>query len=938
MVADQLVQAGPPGDLVGRDDELDRIAEAARLAATGRGRAVLLRGPAGIGKTGVLLSALERLGDSATRTLTAHCPETGSGAYRTVRALFASLQGTEFEGSARLALPALAAEQAAGETASGTYAVLHGLHWLAADLTAEGLLVLAVDDVQWCDENSLRFLAFLLRRAENLPLLVLLTQRVDGVAQADALGEIAAMPLCDTADLPALEPEAVAELLTGALREPPGADFAARCAQVTGGNPFLINRVLRRLREDPAGARTDVERLDELGRTVVLRSLLDRLSDRAMAVARAVAILPGEQLELIASLAGIHQRMTATALREMREHDLAVSASGAGFVHDFVRQEVLERTPPAELDRLRERAAMLLNDVGRPAEEVAVLLLALPGEPSPWMAGVLRDAATRAEQRGAPGVAARCLERVLLVHGSDVAVLTQAARVAEPVTGLRYLERALELIDDPRARVPIAVQYAVSSLTAQNSVRAFEVVSAALDELDAVLGTDPGDVDRTLRTLAESVLLISGMDEKSTLSRIETRFRNVVPPPGDTSAERQLLSMLAALGTLFNRPAAEVAEQARQVLRIDDMEGGGWAFMGAALPLYLADDNESALAALGKLIEHAQRSGQAWTYCLAISTRAMVHHWTGDLTEALADAQTCHEVLVQESWAEAMTMPQIALAGALTAQGEPARAEELLNGITRSRFEDFSMEYHQFLMASARAREGAGDAEGALERLFRCAQSLREAGIANPVFAPWWFDAARILGDLGRLDEGMQAAEHGAVLAQQWGTRRAQGMALAARGAVTEGRAAVPLLSEAVRVLADSPGKLEHAKAEHLLGRALLRVGEPEGAREHLRSALDLSVLRRDHAQVAASSAALLAAGGRLRQGTDSPVHALSGSERRVAARAAEGATNREIAESLFLTVRTVELHLTSAYRKLGVRGRAELAGVLDNDPAVSVP
>ncbi|WP_243793684.1 AAA family ATPase [Saccharopolyspora gloriosae] len=888
MVADHRVRVGLPGRLVGRDDELDRIAEAARIAATGAGRAVLLRGPAGIGKTGVLRSALDRLDGHAARTLTARCPETGSGPYSAVRALFEPLHGAEFAGSSRLALPALAPEQATGDTANGTYAVLHGLHWLAADLAAEGLLVLAVDDVQWCDENSLRFLAFLLRRAEDLPLLVLLTQRSDGAAP-EALGEIAGMPLCETLELPALDPEAVAELLACSLPEPPTSGFAARCAQVTGGNPFLLNRVLRRLREDPAGALGDVERLDELGRTVVLRSLLDRLSERGIAVARAIAILPGEQPELIAALAGIHQRMAATALRELRDHDLVAPAGGAGFVHDFVRQTVLERIPPAELDRLRERAAMLLNDVGRPAEEVAVLLLQLPDGPLPWMAEVLRDAATRAEQRGAPGMAARCLERVLMLHDSDVAVLTQAARVSDPPTGLRRLERALELIDDPRARVPVAVQYALFSLSAQNSVRAFEVVSAAVDEFDAVLGADLSDADRTLRTLAESVLLISGLDEKSTLVRVGARFRDMTPPAGDTGEERQLLSMLAVLGTLLNRPAAEVAGQARQVLRINDLEHGGWAFLGAALPLYLADDNESALEALGTLIEHTQRSGQAWTYCLATSTRAMVHHWTGDLTEALADAQSCHDVLVQESWAEAMTMPQIALAGSLISQGEPARAEELLNGITRRRFEDFSVEYHQFLMARAHAREGLGDAEGALEQLFRCARSLREAGIVNPVFAPWWFDAARLLGDLGRLDEGMRAAEHGAALAQQWGTRRAQGMALAARGAVTAGRAAVPVLSEAVRLLADSPGKLEHAKAEHLLGRALLRAGEPEGAREHLRSALDLSVLRRDHAQVSASSAALLAAGGRLRQGTDSPAHALSGSERRVAARAAEG-------------------------------------------------
>ncbi|MCA1186012.1 AAA family ATPase [Saccharopolyspora sp. 6T] len=936
MVADQGVQSGPPGRLVGREPELARIADAARAARGGSGRAVLLRGPAGIGKTEVLCSALAELDGRATRTLFAHCPETGTGAYAAVRALLAPVHDPEPTGSARLALPALSPERTGDGAATGTYAVLHGLHWLVADLTGDGPLVLAVDDVQWCDENSLRFLAFLLRRAEELPLLVLLAQRTGGTAPGEALGEIAAMPWCDTVDLPALGEGSVAELLDAELPAPPGPELAARCAQVTGGNPFLLGRVLRRLREAPA--EDAAERLDELHRTVVLRSLLDRLSECGVAAARAVATLPGERLELIAALAGIHQRMAVVALRELRDRDLVGTGGGIGFVHDFVRQAVLDRTPPAELERLRERAAMLLNDAGRPAEEVAVLLLQLPGAPQPWMAGVLRDAATRAEQRGAPGTAARCLERVLVVQGTDVAVLAQAARVADPVTGLRYLERALELVDDPRARLPIAVQYAVASLSAQNSTRAFEVVSAALDELDAALGPDLGDADRTLRTLAESVLLASGMDEKSTLPRVGARFRDVAPPAGDTAEERQLLGMLASLGALLNRPAAEVAAQARSVLRINDVEGDGFALLGASLPLYLADDNESALAALDLLVGHAQRSGQAWTYCLATSTRALVHHWTGNLVEALADAQSCYDVLEQESWNGSMTMPQIALATSLTSQGEPERATAVLAEISRARFEDFALEYHQFLMARARALEAAGDPDGALEQLFRCAQSLREAGIDNPVFAPWWFDAACLLGDLGRAEEGARAAEHGAVLARKWGTRRARGMALAARGAAAAGRAAVPVLSEAVRVLSASPAKREQAKAEHLLGRALLRAGEPEGAREHLRSALDLSVLHRDHRQVSASSAALLEAGGRLRHGTDSPVHTLSGSERRVAVRAAAGATNRVIAESLFLTVRTVELHLTSAYRKLGVRGRAELPAALAVDPEAPVP
>ncbi|MDT7800750.1 MAG: hypothetical protein QOI78_4183, partial [Actinomycetota bacterium] len=213
--------------------------------------------------------------------------------------------------------------------------------------------------------------------------------------------------------------------------------------------------------------------------------------------------------------------------------------------------------------------------------------------------------------------------------------------------------------------------------------------------------------------------------------------------------------------------------------------------------------------------------------------------------------------------------------------------------------------------------------------LRRCGDSLGDAGIENPVMAPWWYDAAELLAGLGRVSEGLATIEAVEEAAARWGTPRAAGMARTARGLVTDGDAGVELLEEAVELLAGSPAKLEHAKAEYLLGRRLLRRGDAEGARERLRRSIDLSVLSRDKQLLGLALPALAEAGGRMRSGTASPADALSGSERRVAERAVEGVTNREIAESLFLTQRTVELHLTSVYRKLGIKGRGELAQAL---------
>lgn len=941
MVARSGPQSEPATELAGRDWERSLLVERARGASLGAGQAVLLRGPAGIGKTKLLSVALDELTPLARTVLTVKCPESGSTAYETVRGLFEPLRLTEdgaessplLSGSARLALPALLPNRTDETGPTDTYAVMHGLHWLTAGLSTDGLVVLAIDDVQWCDEASLRWLGFLLRRAEDLPLMVLMTQRTGHEqSRPEVLDEISDTLSCLIVDLPPLTTEAVGEMLHWAFDRELDSAFSAKCAEITGGNPFLVRRVVSRLRGDeiPPGAE-QAALLDELGWNVVARSLLDRLPRDAYAVATAIAVLGGETIEMIAALAGTQPGPAGAAVEVLRANDLLLG-DGLDYAHDLIRSAVLDTTSANERVALRERAARLLNDSGRPAEEVAVQLMLLPGDPAPWMVGVLLTAAESAKHRGAPAAAAHYLSQALKHDPDDVTLLAALARVlgqSEPAKALEYLEHALGLVRDPRTRAPLVVQYALTSLEVQNSLRAFELVDEVLDSIEAEGGAEATPADRALRTLVEFAYLISGLDEKSTVDRVGRRFRDYVPPQGDTAEERQLLGMLSSLGTFQGRPATEVAAQAEKVLRIGDVAPGGWAVLSASLSLYLADEIDPALVALTALIEHAQRTGEAWTHTLGASTRAQVYRWAGNVGEALSDAQLSFDVVLQESWAPNVVMPQTALASALIRRGEPARAQEVLDLITRPRLDRFTLEYHWYVMARARSRAALGDLEGALTHFYRCADSLAEGGIGNPVLAPWWFDAADVLAELGRPHEGLDLIERVEESVHRWGTTRALGMFRMARGVLTAGDAGIDLLTDAVHTLADSPGRLEQARAEYLLGRRLYRRGDAEGARERLRQSIDLAVLCRDQLQLNQSLPALSEAGGRLRRSTASPADTLSGSERRVAEQAIAGATNREIAESLFLTQRTVEFHLTSVYRKLGIRGRQELARVL---------
>ncbi|MFJ8630381.1 ATP-binding protein [Streptomyces sp. NPDC093568] len=928
--------------LVGRELELALIRE--HLHGSGDGRAVLLRGAAGIGKTRLLSAALAEL-DADSRVLTVKCQESGGAAYEAVRALFAPLGltegdpahhpllagGTPLAGSAALALPALTTDGTPDGVAADMYGVMHGLYWLTASLAAERPLILAVDDLQWCDEASLRWLGFLLRRAEGLPVSLLLTLRTEvEPARPDVLDEMADTASCLTVDVEPLTDDAVRAMLAAALAVTPDASVVGRCMELTGGTPFLVQLVVRELREHAPAGGLDADALrDGLGQGAVARFHLDRLGPDRLAVAKALAILESDAIEPVAALAGTTPGPAAGAVDALRAAGL-LRPDSLAYRHDLMRQAVLDATPPEERLALRERAARLLNDSGRPSDQVAAQLMHLPEVPEAWMVTVLRSAALGAEQRGAPATAGQYLSRALRHDLDDIELLTASARVlahSDHPTALSRLEHALSLATDPRLRCRLVLQYVITSLGAQNSLRAFELVGETLPMVEAELGDSAEE--QALRTLVEAMALVSGLDEKSTVRRVSERFRHRAAPLGETAEDRLLLGMLCALGTLEGRPAAELIPMAERVLRVGDVSLGGWGALGASLTLYLADEVKPVEAVLTALLEHAQRRGQAWNSALASTTRAQVHMWTGNIAQALADAQLAFDLVHRDLHVKSAVGPHCTLADVLVLRGDARRAEEVLDLIRRPRLDQFALESHTYMMSRARTRAALGDLEGALGHLVRCGDSLAEAGIGNPVLAPWWYDAAQLLAELGRHGEGRDVVDRVTPAVRRWGTSRARGMLALARGVLTPGDSGIDELTEAARLLDDSPGRLEHARAEYLLGLRLLERGDAESARERLRRSIDIAVLCGDRLLLDQAVPALGAAGGRLRRGTESPTDALSGSERQVAERAVAGATNREIAEALFLTQRTVEFHLTSVYRKLGIRGRGELAAVL---------
>jgi DNA-binding CsgD family transcriptional regulator len=166
-------------------------------------------------------------------------------------------------------------------------------------------------------------------------------------------------------------------------------------------------------------------------------------------------------------------------------------------------------------------------------------------------------------------------------------------------------------------------------------------------------------------------------------------------------------------------------------------------------------------------------------------------------------------------------------------------------------------------------------------------------------------------------------------LSRRWGAARAIGISLRALGLIEGGPSGEQRLREAVGVLAESPARLEHARALVDLGAALRRANSRREARERLRAGIELAHRCGARALVERANDELAATGAHRRTILYTGLEALTASERRVAQLAAEGMSNKEIAQALFVTVKTVEMHLSRVYRKLEINSRGQLSSAL---------
>ena len=945
-----MSSAGGPSSIeapLERGRELAALEETIAAAAAGEGRVVLLEGAGGIGKTLLLAHAVQHAQASEMTVLRARGGELERqfpfGVALQLFEPYLSSAGPRerrrvLAGAAAHAAPLLSGDVTGREGSAPEFSLLHGLHWVAANIAERRPLLIAVDDAHSADDASLRALLFLAQRIEDLPLALVLTARprpAAGAGSGDALSALAAHPLALRFELSPLSEQAIATIVRRRLPDADD-DFCATCARVTNGNPFFLRELLSELDGsgiEPASEHVGVEGLGPLTISRAVDARIRRLSPGAPALAHAVAVLgDGVSLAHAAALARLGADDAATAADELVGADVLHPAPELGFVHPIVRQAVYLGIPAAERGRLHLAAAELLRAGGMADadERAAAHLLETLPLGAPWVVSCLHAAARRALAGGAPDTAASFLLRALdesppQAERAELLVdLGRAEALAGLPSAVERLRTAVALLERPDARANALAQLGQALYTAGDNAAAASAFDEGLRVLD---GADPVLEEQ----LTAGYLGAARLDFR-TRETAQTRFRELLAGSTEaaTPAQRELLAQRALEHAMLgNAPYDEVVELVRlahaggELLREATADGVAWA--GSVATLLFCDALDYVEATTSAGLEDARRRGSVIGFAVMSTVRGASRYLRGDLTSALGDLEGGLErvplmVLVRPFAHGWMALAHID-------RGEHAEAEALV-GVPEEG-QDAHFTYNWSLFARARLGLAEGRVERALEDLLECGRRQLAVPAPNPGVLAWRSEAAIAAMRLGRAEQARSLASEEVELARAFGSPRALGTALRAAGLVAEGAERLALLQEAVTSLERSPAQLELARVLIDLGAAQGTAGQRTAARETLRLGLDIAHHAGASALAGAARAELVAAGARPRRPAVRGIDALTPSERRVAELAERGLTNREIAQALFVSTKTVEFHLRNAYFKLRIGSRAELSSAL---------
>jgi DNA-binding CsgD family transcriptional regulator len=368
-------------------------------------------------------------------------------------------------------------------------------------------------------------------------------------------------------------------------------------------------------------------------------------------------------------------------------------------------------------------------------------------------------------------------------------------------------------------------------------------------------------------------------------------------------------------------------ELARRALAPGNLHASGsLAFIYAVTVLRGSGLPDEAVSTFNHAVAQARRRGDIFNVAYMLMWRGQCQTDRGDLRAAVADLKEAIDLSVAHGMLVSWSHNVGFLAHALLEQGEADEAAQVIHqgGFPEQLpLDQFHLVYVR--LCRGRLRITMGSPDRGVEELLQAGETVRLVPFDNPSCVPWRRWAAEGLRLLDRKRDARALADEELALARQWGDPIAIGASLRVRGLVEDGTAGIGLLREAVKLLAGSEGRLEHARALVDLGAALRRANQRTEARGRLREGVDLARRIGAFGLAERANQEIAATGARPRKALQTGLDALTASERRVAQLAADGMSNKEIAQTLFVTIKTVEVHLTSAYRKLEISSRTQL-------------
>ena len=921
--------------LVERDGALTTLDGLLGAAVAGKGRVATVVSSAAGGKTELLNTFAERVLDRNALAITA----IGSRAERDLPlGVFGQLlmdAPLVAEGSRRamdlLHEGAQSIPSLPGSAARLDPQIVHALCEILLGLSHRYPLAIIVDDVDQADQASIVCLSYLARRARFAPMLAVFSHSLhlrpdEPAVELEALSR---PPHGAHLELAPLSAEGI-RLLAGGSPGAAGAErFAAGWHQLSGGNPLLVNGLIEDHRQVSAeGGTPDGDPVAGGHYAQAVVACLHRIDPLSAQVARGAAILP--EIDFLPDLLGIDAAQIGRGLR-------ALTAAGVlrngEFRHPVAHEAVLAEIPAAERREMHRRAAVLAHYGGAGARVVAEQLLAAGRADQPWAVAVLEEAARQDLREGWVDAAIGYLRLAWQTcadgpHRAKImTTMLRAAWRINPSMSTAYLpeltaalRRGFLLGDD-------ALTLAKALLWDGR----FASARAALEHL----GDAAGDLDRECVTelaIARPLLRCTYPGFSDLLHPPPQR-----PPAALTvAAEHRLEAANALVTVLTHGPSEEIAATLQRILhhsRLDEMS---------------LDTVESALLAL----TYGGWAGEAASWCDLFveeaatrrapsrlarlsAIRAEVSLRTGDLPAAVRHARLALDTMPPASWGVAIGAAVAPLIVAATAMGRHDLAREHLDRPVMPEMFDTRYGLH-YLQARGRYSTAIGQHRLALRDFELCGELAGRWQLDLPGLVPWRVDAAETLLRLGRPGQAQELIEEQLA---RCGTDlpRERGMALRVLAAAGPPHHRPALLRQA----ADLQATDEYEQARTLIDLAAAHdaLGETRRAgmiaqraralavkaeAEPLHTALSPQPTRQDTGEQAETPD--LAAGAL----------PLSDAERRVAVLAADGCTNREIATKLFVTVSTVEQHLTKVYRKLDVHRRADLPARLFPKPAAA--